>query len=161
MSTTSYDLFYSRFFDKVENDPDFFQYYNHSAQEAMAIATQRADNYLKEAVDILILKCSPSVDFYDRDEINKRFNFDAVSNEIEIVSRIMYCIYLERDISKLKPIINSLASVDVKTLFSPANERKTFESLLNWYKGKTDILISNYAARDRLTGKRKMIVYES
>ena len=36
----------------------------------------------------------------------------------------------------------------------------TFESLINWYKNKTDILISNYAARDRLTNKRKTIGYD-
>ena len=73
----------------------------------------------------------------------------------------MYSIYLERDISKLKPILNSLSATDIKSLFSPANERKTFESLLDWYKNKTDVLISNYAARDRLTGKRRTIDYES
>lgn len=161
MPTTSYDLFFSRFFDKVENDPDFFEYYNHTSEEAMEIATQRADNYLKEAVDILKLKCTPSVDFYDRDDENKCFNFVAVSNEIELTTRIMYYIYLERDISRLKPIINSLAAVDVKSIFSPANERKTFEDLVNSYKDKTDVLISNYAARDRITGKRKTIQYES
>ena len=26
MSTTSFDEFYSRFYDKVENDPDFFDW---------------------------------------------------------------------------------------------------------------------------------------
>ena len=73
----------------------------------------------------------------------------------------MYSIYLERDISKLKPILNSLTATDIKSLFSPANERKTFESLLNWYKNKTEILITNYAARDRLSGQRRTINYES
>lgn len=161
MSITSFDKFYSRFFDKIENDTDFFEYYNHTSKDAMEIAKIRANNYLMEAIDIFKLKCTPAVDFYDVDTEKKCFNFEVVSNEIEILSRIMYSIYLERDISKLKPIINSLAAVDIKSIFSPANERKTFENLLDWYKKQTDVLISNYAAKDRITGNRKMITYEN
>ena len=161
MSTTSFNEFYSRFYDKVENDTDFFDYYNHTSEESMAIAQERAKSYLNEAIDIFTLKCTPTVDFFDIDTENDCFNFDVTSREIEIITRIMYSIYLERDISKLKPILNSLSATDIKSLFSPANERKTFESLLDWYKNKTDVLISNYVARDRLTGKRRTIDYES
>lgn len=160
MSTTSFDEFYSRFYDKVENDPDFFDYYNHTSDESMEIAQERAKSYLKEAIDIFTLKCTPTVNFFDIDTKNSCFNFECTSREIEIITRIMYSIYLERDISKLKPLINSLTATDIKSLFSPANDRKTFESLINWYKNKTDILISNYAARDRLTNKRKTIGYD-
>lgn len=160
MSTTSFDEFYSRFYDKVENDPDFFDYYNHTSDESMKIAQERAKSYLNEAIDIFTLKCTPTVNFFDIDTENSCFNFECTSREIEIITRIMYSIYLERDISKLKPLINSLTATDIKSLFSPANDRKTFESLINWYKNKTDILISNYAARDRLTNKRKTIGYD-
>ena len=160
MSTTSFNEFYSRFYDKVENDTDFFDYYNHTSEESMAIAQERAKSYLNEAIDIFTLKCTPTVNFFDVDTENDCFNFEVTSREIEIITRIMYSIYLERDISKLKPLINSLTATDIKSLFSPANDRKTFESLINWYKNKTDILISNYAARDRLTNKRKTIGYD-
>ena len=51
MSTTSFDEFYSRFYDKVENDPDFFDYYNHTSDESMEIAQERAKSYLNEAID--------------------------------------------------------------------------------------------------------------
>lgn len=126
----------------------------------MEIAQERAKSYLNEAIDIFTLKCTPTVNFFDIDTKNSCFNFECTSREIEIITRIMYSIYLERDISKLKPLINSLTATDIKSLFSPANDRKTFESLINWYKNKTDILISNYAARDRLTNKRKTIGYD-
>ena len=160
MSTTSFDELFSRFFDKVENDPDFFEYYNHSDEESMRIAQERAKSYLLEAVDIFTLKCTPSVDFFNIDKEIGCFNFEVTSREMEIISRIMYSIYLERDISKLKPILNSFSATDIKSLFSPANERRTFESLLSWYKERTDTLITNYAARDRITNKRKAINYE-
>lgn len=161
MSTTSFEKIYSRFFDKIEKDVDFFDYYDHTSKESMEIAQERAKSYLNEAVDIFTLKCTPTVDFFDIDSENDCFNFTVTSREIEIITRIMYSIYLERDISNLKPIINSLSATDIKSLFSPANDRKTFESLLNWYKSKTDVLISNYAARDRLTNKRKSIEYDN
>ena len=160
MSTTSFDELFSRFFDKVENDPDFFEYYNHSDEESMRIAQERAKSYLLEAVDIFTLKCTPSVDFFNIDKEIGCFNFEVTSREMEIISSIMYAIYLERDISKLKPILNSFSATDIKSLFSPANERRTFESLLSWYKERTDTLITNYAARDRITNKRKTINYE-
>lgn len=160
MSATSFDMLFSRFYDKVENDPDFFEYYNHTDEESMSIAQERAKSYLLEAVDIFTLKCTPSVDFFDYDKEIGCFNFEVTSREIEILSRIMYSIYLERDISRLKPILNSLSATDIKSLFSPANERKTFENLINWYKERTDTLITNYAARDRLTNQRKTIDYE-
>ena len=45
-------------------------------------------------------------------------------------------------------------------LFSPANERKTFLEMVNSKKKEVDILISNYRAVDRLTGKLKTINYD-
>ena len=75
MSTTSFDLFYTRFFNKVEKDADFFDYYNHTEEESMEIAKQRAENYLIEAVDELKTKCETTVNFYDMDMENKCFNF--------------------------------------------------------------------------------------
>ena len=90
MSTTSFDELFSRFFDKVENDPDFFEYYNHSDEESMRIAQERAKSYLLEAVDIFTLKCTPSVDFFNIDKEIGCFNFEVTSREMEIISRIMY-----------------------------------------------------------------------
>ena len=161
MSTTSFDLFYTRFFNKVEKDADFFDYYNHTEEESMEIAKQRAENYLIEAVDELKTKCETTVNFYDMDMENKCFNFKAYSNEIEIISRIMFKIYLERDIALMKPIVNSLSATDIKALFSPAADRKTFDEMLKRYESKTDTMISQYTARDRETGKRRTLKYES
>ena len=89
MSTTSFNEFYSRFYDKVENDTDFFDYYNHTSEESMAIAQERAKSYLNEAIDIFTLKCTPTVDFFDIDTENDCFNFDVTSREIEIITRLI------------------------------------------------------------------------
>ena len=73
----------------------------------------------------------------------------------------MFKIYLERDIALMKPIVNSLSATDIKALFSPAADRKTFDEMLKRYESKTDTMISQYIARDRETGKRRTIQYES
>ncbi len=44
---------YSRFFDKVERDDDFFSYYGIDEEEAMKLAQERADSYFKDAVAYL------------------------------------------------------------------------------------------------------------
>ena len=45
----SFDVLYEMFFDLIEKDKDFFQYNNISIADAMDIAKQRAERYLKEA----------------------------------------------------------------------------------------------------------------
>lgn len=158
-TTTSYSIVYARFFDKLEKDIDFFDYYNLTEEESLAIAKQRANNYLNEAVAYLLFKCTPDVDFTNRCNKQEVFNFALTNTEIELLSRIMYVIHLEREISRLKPVLNNLTASDIKALFSPANDRKTYQDMLTAYKERTDVLITNYAARYRLTGKLKPYNY--
>lgn len=158
--TTSFDEIYDRFFRKVEEDSDFFEYYNCTPEEAVELAKERASGYLQEAVSTLEIRLSgfADVDFYDKNDTE--FNFELVGKEIEILSRMMFIIYLERDIAKLKTVINSMTSSDIKMLYSPANERNSFDAMLKNYKNDTDIMITQYLAVDRTTGKHKKIEYE-
>ena len=45
-------------------------------------------------------------------------------------------------------------------LYSPANERNSFDAMLKNYKNDTNIMITQYLAVDRITGKHKKIEYE-
>lgn len=51
--TTPFDKICKRFYDRIEKDEKFFNYYNVSISEAVLIAEQRAKNYLVEALDEL------------------------------------------------------------------------------------------------------------
>lgn len=51
--TNSLDDVYTAFFDKVEQDTDFFAYFEVSQERAMEIATERSRSYLKEACSFL------------------------------------------------------------------------------------------------------------
>lgn len=157
---TSVSTVVDSFLKKVEEDDDFFEYYNCTDEEALAIAQERAAGYVDEAVTYFALQAKGcnNVNFFDK--TSDTFNFDLTATEVEILARIMHWIYLERGISKLKPVINSFTSSEIKMLFSPANERKTFLEMVNSKKKEVDILISNYRAVDRLTGKLKTINYD-
>ena len=54
---TSYEQLYVPFFNRIEEDANFFSYYKITADEALEIAKKRAKNYLNEAVSIINL-CS-------------------------------------------------------------------------------------------------------
>lgn len=155
--STSFDVIYQKFFDKVENDPDFFDYYNIPEDKAMEIAVERASNLLKDAIEVLMTKCSPDVDFFNYDNELGCFNFKVYPIEIKLLCDIMYEIYLEKYLIMLKPIINTLTSSDIKALFSPANERKTYQELCKYISLKNEKSISKYIARDRVTNKLKSI----
>lgn len=158
--TTSFETIYERFFRKVEEDPDFFEYYNCSAEEAMELAKEKATGYFEEAVSTLIIRLSgfADVDFEDKDDT--KFNFELSKTEIEILSRMMFVIYLERDFGKLKTVINSMTSADIKMIYSPANERNSFENMIDKYKLDIEAKITQYLSIDRETGKPKRIEYE-
>ncbi len=158
--TTSFETIYERFFRKVEEDPDFFEYYNCSAEEAMELAKEKATGYFEEAVSTLIIRLSGFADVDFNDRSSDEFNFELINTEIEILTRMMFVIYLERDFGKLKTVINSMTSADIKMIYSPANERNSFQNMLNEYKTDIEAKITQYLSVDRETGRPKRIEYE-
>lgn len=161
MPTTSLDNIYSAFFDKIENDIDFFNYFNLDENQSMEIAKTRANTYMNEALSLITFKCSPDVNFKDCDYENGYFNFELTPTEIDLIANVMFEMYLKKDLAKLKPIINAFSSTEIKLVYSPNEERKTFMNMLEQVKQENRILLADYAARDRLTGKRKTIEYKN
>ena len=154
---TPFSVLIGRFMDKVEKDPDFFDYFRIPENEAMEIAQTRAASLLADAVAVLMTKCSPDIDFFDCDNEEKVFNFTLTEVEINLLTDIMYELYLKKYIVTLKPIVNVLTSSDIKALYSPSNDRKTFQDLCNDIEDKNEKSISRYIAKDRITNKYKSI----
>jgi len=155
---TSFDVIYQRFFNKIENDRDFFVYFNVTDEEAIEIAQKRAKDFLIESVTRLTLACTPDVNFHDYNSEREQFNFDLTGNEIELLSALMREQYFQRDASKLKAFAIHFSPKDL-TIFSPANERKTFIDMVDKIVSDNDKAIKNYMSIDRLTGKYKTINY--
>lgn len=155
--STSYDKFYSVFFDKVEKNTEFFNYYNLTDEESLSLAKQRAKVYLKEAIAKLTLKCTPDVDFRDYDDTLEVINVDATNGEIDLIANLMFEMFLTKDIAKLTAFSPYFTASELKTVLSPANERTSFMSMLEEVKKDNIDAIDGYQSKDRLTGKLKTL----
>ena len=62
---TDFQIILERFYDRIENDEKFFNYYNVDVMEATQIAHIRSKNYLVEALDYLSSIGKTDVDFSD------------------------------------------------------------------------------------------------
>lgn len=154
--TTSFDKVTSRLLRKIEKDKDFFAYYNLSVSEVQSLVMEQATGYLYDAIDLLTSKCEPDTDFYDYNEELLQFNFELTQREIGLLSSLMYEVYFERDEALLKAFKIRMTPSDLNQ-FSPANERKSFEDMLQRIKDENTNKIAKYVSTDRNTGKRKMI----
>ena len=154
--TTSFDKITSRLLRKIEKDKDFFEYYNLSVSEVQSIVMEQATGYLYDAIDLLTSKCEPPVDMYNYDEKLMQFNFELTQREIGLLASLMYEVYFERDEALLKAFKIRMTPSDLNQ-FSPANERASFENMLQRIKNENTNKIAKYVSTDRKTGKRKMI----
>ena len=154
--TTSFDKVISRLLRKIEKDKDFFAYYNLSVSEVQSLVMEQATGYLYDAIDLLTSKCEPPVDMYNYDEELMEFNFELTQREIGLLASLMYEVYFERDEELLKAFKIRMTPSDLNQ-FSPANERKSFEDMLQRIKDENTNKIAKYVSTDRNTGKRKMI----
>ena len=154
--TTSFDEVISRLLRKIEKDKDFFSYYNLSVSEVQSLVMEQATGYLYDAIDLLTSKCEPPVDMYNYDEELMQFNFELTQREIGLLASLMYEVYFERDEALLKAFKIRMTPSDLNQ-FSPANERASFENMLQRIKNENTNKIAKYVSTDRKTGKRKMI----
>ena len=158
--STPYNDFYNVFFKKIEQDRKFFMYYNLTAEQAMELAKERAKGYLHEALLKLTLETESEINFGEYDEVSEVVNADCTNNEKIIIGNLMFEMYLEKDIAKLKSNIINFSPSDLK-IFNPSDERRSFLNLYKQVQDNNIIMIDKYNSKDRLTGKRKTIDYNS
>ncbi len=154
--STLFDSIRKRFYKRIEKDADFFSYYNISTTDAIALAEKQANGYLIDAVDRLTNTCTPDINFYDYDETLEQFNIDLTNKEIGLLAGLMYEIYFDRDLVLLKAFKIAMTPSDL-SVFSPANERRTFTEMVEKIKLENNINIDHYMSIDRETGKPKVI----
>ena len=152
-----------KFFDMIEEDAGFFNYYNLSDGESMALALQRAQSMLKEAVTRISLECDSDIDFtdYHENEYGELyFTADLTQNEEQLLASLTYEAFLRRDIAKLRAFSHKYTPADLQ-VFSPANDRKTFMQMYDQLCQENRLLLDRYNSKDRLTGAMKQIDYAS
>lgn len=152
--TTSFEIILKKFYDRIEKDEDFFGYYNVDVNEAISIATNRAKNYLCEALDELSCLSNIDVDFSDYDTKIMMINFKLYPKEINLIVEMMFLIYMKRDEALLHAMEINFTPSDLK-VFSPANERTSYRNFINSLEHNLEIKIDSYKNRDRKTNTLK------
>ena len=154
-----------RFFHIIEEDEEFFDYYNLTDEESMQLATERAYAIVEEALSTWKWRCNVPMSLNIIDEIDveddsiyKAVEGDLSSEEIFIVARLMFEIYIHRDIAKFKKDEINFTPKDLQK-FSPSNSRKTFMSMYKDICDENLVMLKNYQDRDRESGAQIVIDY--
>ena len=155
--TTDFEKVLNRFYDRIEKDEKFFNYYNVDVSEAITIAQTRANNYLVEALDELSSVGGLDVDFSDYDSVNQKINFKLYAKEIKLIVEIMFLIYMKRDEPLLHAMEINFTPSDL-SVFSPGNERTSYRNFISNLENNVEIKIDDYKNRDRVTGSLKQTI---
>lgn len=155
--TTSFEKILKKFYDRIEKDADFFNYYNVDVEEAKEIAENRAKNYLCESLDELSCLSGLDVDFSDYNEDIEEINFKLVPKEIKLIVELMFLYYMKRDEALLHAMEINFTPSDL-SVFSPANERSSYKSFIAKLENDVDIKIDDYKNRDRKTNELKQFI---
>lgn len=151
---TTFDYLFNRFYKRIEKDEEFFNYYNVSVNEAIQLAHERAKGCLIDALDRLSSTSNLQVDFSDYDEEIEELGFKTTSKENKLIVDLMFQVYMERDLPLLHAFKISFTPSDL-TVFSPANERNSYEAFIERLNKDNEIALDDYKSRDRETGKLK------
>lgn len=157
---TSFDAINSIFYNFLEEDSSFFNYYGVSEYESEMLAQQRADACLTEAAMKLSLRIEADIDFCDFDTELREFGEDLTKEEIFLLASLQYEEYLFRDVAKLRANATRFTSAE-QSVFSPANERRTFVEMYQLVVRENEELVDRYVAKDRITGIAKTLEYEA
>lgn len=164
---TAFSEVIQAFYHYIENDVDFFEYFELTEEESMEVAGQRAEVLLIEAASYLSrkmivenvfsrVKFSADEDIEDNSDVESTvypcFEDTLTDAEINLIVKTMFLMYLQRDLTRLRTFHGVMTSSDLN-MYSPANERKTFVEMAQKYEAELKIEISEYQMRDRETGQ--------
>lgn len=154
---TDFETVRKRFYNRIEKDEKFFNYYNVNVSEAIRIATERATNYLIESLDDMSMVGSLQVDFSDYDEELQQINFRLLPKEINLLAEIMFLKYMKRDETLLHAMEINFTPSDL-SVFSPSAERTSYRNFIKELSDNIDIKIDDYKNRDRFTNELKSTI---
>lgn len=153
---TPFSVPINAFLKRIEKDRDFFNYFTLDDEDSMNLAIQRAENFLMEAIQRVMMECQPQVDFTDYNEETREFNFDWTPQEKILIPSLMYEAYLNRDMAYLKTMNVNFTSTDFR-VFDPSNARDTYMDMVKYVHSQNEVLMDIYRNTDRLSGAYKTI----
>jgi hypothetical protein len=159
---TAFSDVYDKFYELVETDSNFFQYFDLTENKVRDLVHDRAKSYLMESLSVITRNIEPEEDFSfdDYDSELEEFNSDLTFDEIDMLAHLMLEQHFKREFGKLK----AFSAQDLPTslqVFSPANERTSIRALVKDIHEENMTMLDNYMAKDRSTRKRKTIDYDT
>lgn len=154
---TSFEYLFERFYKRIEKDEGFFHYYNVNLSEAIQLAHDRAKECLIDALDRLSSTSNLQVDFSDYDAETEKLGFKTKQKENKLIVDLMFQAYMERDLPLLHAFKRNFVPNDL-SVFSPTDERSSYESFLIRLDRENKIALDDYKSRDRETGRLKKII---
>ena len=159
---TAFSDVYDKFYELVETDSNFFQYFDLTENEVRDLVHDRAKSYLMESLSVITRNIEPEEDFSfdDYDSELEEFNSDLTFDEIDMLAHLMLEQHFKSEFGKLK----AFSAQDLPTslqVFSPANERTSIRALVKDIHEENMTMLDNYMAKDRSTRKRKTIDYDT
>ena len=154
---TKFDTILNKFYDRIEKDENFFNYYNVDLDEAIEIASKRATNYLVESLDDLSMVGNLQVNFADYSEECHEINFKLFPKEINLLVEMMFLKYMKRDEALLHAMEINFTPSDL-TVFSPGNERTSYRNFIKELSDSVNTKIDDYKNRDRFTNALKQTI---
>ena len=148
---TAFEDVINAFYHYIENDVDFFNYFDIDEDECMEVAGQRAEVLLIEATSYLSRKMVFESVFSKYEVDSKEFDETLNLAEINLLVKTMFLMYLQRDLTVLRTFHGVMTASDLN-MYSPANERKTFVDMVQKYELDLQVEITEYQMRDRNTG---------
>ena len=148
---TAFEDVINAFYHYIENDVDFFNYFDIDEDECIEVAGQRAEVLLIEATSYLSRKMVFESVFSKYEVDSKEFDETLNLAEINLLVKTMFLMYLQRDLTVLRTFHGVMTSSDLN-MYSPANERKTFVDMVQKYELDLQVEITEYQMRDRNTG---------
>ena len=125
--------------------------------EAIQLAHDRAKGCLIDALDILSSTSNLQVNFSDYDISTEELHFSVSPLETKLIVDLMFQVYMERDLPLLHAFKINFTPSDL-SVFSPANERNSYEAFISRLDNNNKIALDDYKSRDRYTGKLKKTI---
>lgn len=157
---TPYSVPLKIFYHHIEQDRKFFNYFNLDDIQSIAIAKERALAYMEDALFLITIKCKPSVDFSNKNDITEQFNFDLNFIEKSLIPSIMYQYHLERDFDYIKLLDVNYTPTDLRVL-DPSNARSTFLDIYKTICEHNESLLDLYKDADRSTNSYRTIDFNA
>lgn len=159
---TSFDDVFEAFFNKMEEDSDFFDYFDLTEEESMELAKTRALSYLKESIAVILRRCgvTAGTELIDVDYDLEEFNSTLDANQIDLLACLMYEQNYKRQYSKVKAFQTQFAPTTLQ-MFSPANDRKTLQETMNTIHEENMTMLDNYMSKEPGSYVNRVIDYDA